>query len=317
MAASWEDRIRTIRDALLTLEVNTVVSDTISAQKMPELPLALHSLVQAYSRYLSRSGFPVTAGLLRVAALHVAGLQDAAAGLTTADRVREQLQCWPFAERHWTEAEVRTRQEATYLAQTDPTQEVADLTNGAETFEAMQWAAWAALQRANADQAYRARCDPSVLTRIFANCRQVKMAAVRLEQQASDRPDAAAARLRTSLAATDGGGATDAATPFGRTAEATTRALFDGKAARMEVDPDITIMVRKAWDLGTAKVRMQTVMQVDGDIMQVFHPSADEDGPLVMQMHKDAVRESLGQWRVLFGILAEAARTFAGALRGR
>lgn len=317
MAASWEDRIRTIRDALLTLEVNTVVSDTISAQKMPEPPLALHSLVQVYSRYLSRAGFPVTSGLLRVAALHVGGLQDPAAGLTSMDRVREQLRLWPFSERHWSDADTETRQQAAYLSRIDPTAEVADLTNGAETFEAMQWAAWAALQRANADQAYRASCDPSVLMRMFANCRQLKMAAARLEQQAQGGADGMTQRLRASLTPASGTAVTSAQGQFGTTAEVTARALFSADTTRFEIDPDITIMIRKAWDLGTAKVRMQTVMQVDGDIMQVFAPGADVDGPLVMQMHKDAVKDSLSQWRTLFSILAEAARTFAGALRSR
>ena len=184
MAGTWKDRLSSIGQNLLTLEINTVVTTGLSAQKMPEVPLALHTLVQTYADYLAAAGFSVSRGLLGKAATRVSGV-DEASTQEGSERLLRELQSWPFPLRRWTDVEHLAHLDQTGDAHTDDTEPATDLTNGAETFEALQWAAWAALQTMRAGGALRGDPPPisSVLSRINANCRQLKEAALRLEHQ--------------------------------------------------------------------------------------------------------------------------------------
>ena len=82
-----------IGESLLTLEINTVVTSDISAQKMPEVPLALHTLVQVYNDYLASAGFQVTNELLARAAIRVNGEGEAGTN-AGAKMLLSQLQSW-------------------------------------------------------------------------------------------------------------------------------------------------------------------------------------------------------------------------------
>ena len=315
MADTWTERILTIRDALLTLEVNTLVSDVISAEKMPEVPLALHSLVQSYSGYLATADFPVTTGLLAKATMRAGSLADCATA-TGAKSVLRQLEFWPFRNRAWTEAELLARQHVDGLLAADDSDPATEFTNGAETFESLQWAAWAASQHARAGGSFRNHCERAILVRIYANCRQLKEAAMRLEQVDLNRgAEAVRKRLLDSLfpvAATEG----QPTKPqlFGATVEETARSLFEHPRPFFRVDPDVTILIRKAWDLGTDKVCMQTVMQIDGDILQVLGDMKEADRLFLSALHRDSVRDGVGQWRALFDVLLAAARDLLGAV---
>ena len=147
-----------------------------------------------------------------------------------------------------------------------------ELTNGAETFEALQWAAWAAVQTLRALTATTAAdwgplggAEPSVLSRIYANCRQLKEAALRLEQENHgvvtdpDQPAGAAKivglfRAKTTATVVAGckvrlnslvaGEQIDPAAVtkprlFGATVEETARALFTHPRPTFDADPDI------------------------------------------------------------------------------
>ncbi len=319
MSDSWPTRIIAIRDALLTLEINTIVSDELSAQKMPEVPLALHNLAQVYSNYLAAAGFQVTEALLARATTRAGGLNDSATA-EGAKTVLLQLQFWPFPGRAWTPAELVAQQHMGPPPAEDASAPAAELTNGAETFEALQWAAWGAVQHARAGGDFPLPRDPSILTRISANCRQVKEAAMRLEQQDSSSA-AVKQRLTTALAQTAEQAAQKAAAPtrprlFGATVEETARSLFEHPRPTYTADPDVTILIRKAWDLGTNQVCMQTVMQVDGDIVQILGEMKDADRAFLTALHRDAVKDGVGQWRALFDVLVQAAKSLLGALRG-
>jgi hypothetical protein len=315
MADTWTERILSIRDALLTLEVNTLVSDVISAEKMPEVPLALHSLVQSYSGYLATADFPVTTALLAKATMRAGSLADSATA-AGAKNVLRQLEFWPFQNRAWTAAELMVRQRVDGLPVADDSDPVTEFTNGAETFEAMQWAAWAASQHARAGGLFRNHCDRAILVRIYANCRQLKEAAMRLEQVDLNRgAEAVRKRLQDSISAA---GATEGeltkAQLFGATVEETAKSLFEHPRPFFRVDPDVTILIRKAWDLGTDKVCMQTVMQVDGDILQVLGDMNEADRPFLSALHRDSVRDGVAQWRAMFDVLLAAAKDLLGAI---
>ncbi len=137
----WEERVRAIAGALLTLEVNTIEKPNMSAEKMPELPLALHGIVADYAAYLAARGFPVSDGLLAAAGERLAGQPRASA--------EAALAAWPKQD------DVPS----------------AALTNGAATFDALAWAAQRALTGARA--ANLGPAELAVLDRIRANSRQL------------------------------------------------------------------------------------------------------------------------------------------------
>jgi hypothetical protein len=312
MAEPWTDRLKAIGQNLLTLEINTLVTTGLSAQKMPEIPLALHTLVQGYADYLATAGFQVSTGLLKASALRVSG---GTPPNVSADAFLRQLQSWPFAQRRkWTDAEIKVGFDTVPHNDVDDTPAL-ELTNGAETFEALQWAAWAALQTARASGPGAVNADTTVLSRINANCRQLKEAALRLEHQqivpkqgmfswGSLQQGAAAAKTRLTTLVNDGSNSGAGNSPlFGATVEQTARALFDHPRPVFYVDPDVTILVRKAWDIGVKRVCLQTVMQVDGDILQVVGDLRPDEREFLTALHKEAVKTSVGQWQALFQLV--------------
>jgi len=335
MAPSWTDRVRSIGENLLTLEVNTVISTDLSAQKMPEVPLALHSLVQIYGDYLANCGFAVTADLLTSSSERVNG-EETAGTNDGARKLLQRLQSWHPLARCWTDAEAKADLPGIPDSMIDRSEPAPELTNGAETFEALQWAAWAAVQTVRALQASTAprrrlpgAADADILSRIYANCRQLKEAALRLEQQ---NPGAGAAprwlgiriawpgqktgqpgskeriRLLVRRDVTD----PDAKTRprlFGATIEETAKALFTHPRPIFAVDPDVTMLIRKAWDLGVERVCLQTVLQVDGDLTQIVTPLDDGQKDFLTELHKQAAKDAVAQWRSFFDVVQQLAGT--------
>jgi hypothetical protein len=353
MSGSWPDRVAAIGESLLTLEINTVVTNTISAQKLPEIPLALHTLVQVYNDYLANVGFQVTNALLTQAAIRVCGVGEAATN-EGARLMLLQLQRWHPEGRRWTAGEIKAGLPGISDACLDASGPAAELTNGAETFEALQWAAWAAIQThlalgatVAADLFPMGGVDPSVLSRIYANCRQLKEAALRLEQQnhgvdtdptqpppalaparkfgwkfgfrdvaaAAAQPGVAkllVAGSKIRLAGCATGARPQPAAPttprlFGATVEETARALFAHPRPTFDADPDVTMLIRKAWDLGVQRVCLQTVLQVDGDLTEIIAEPQGDDRAFLTDLHRQAVKDAVSQWRSFWDVLLQLA----------
>jgi len=266
MAEDWRDRIRAIADALLTLEVNTIEKDNMSAQKMPEVPVALHSIVAAYALYLADRGFAVTGPLYSDARDHME--KPAAEGQP--DPSLDRLQGFtpaPGAD------------------QADP------LTNGPATFEALQWAAFAALRLgAPPGKVLFTEEERAVLARIRANCRQLREAVRKLDQLFSGTPTAAL---------------------FDTTMDKTMAGLMASPRPVLHIDTDITLLVRKAWDIGTETVLLQTALQIDGDlVMRVSSALDEEKRAFFSDLHKSMVEIGIRQWTALFDL----ARSLVGAV---
>lgn len=77
---------------------------------------------------------------------------------------------------------------------------------------------------------------------------------------------------------------------------------------------ELTILVHKAWDVGTEMVIMQTSLQVDGDLITRLSPSMmsndpDRFGPVdpafISLVHNNALATATAQWRSLFDLAAE------------
>jgi hypothetical protein len=77
---------------------------------------------------------------------------------------------------------------------------------------------------------------------------------------------------------------------------------------------ELTILVHKAWDLGTEQVVMQTCVQVDGDVITRLSPAMmsndpDRFGPIdpgfISLIHNNALTAATAQWRSLFDLAAD------------
>lgn len=66
-------------------------------------------------------------------------------------------------------------------------------------------------------------------------------------------------------------------------------------------DKEDLLLLRKAWEVGTESVVIQTVAQVDGDIVTRIQPSrAGADDAALHHVHMNMVSTSLEHWRYLF-----------------
>ncbi len=267
----WEERVRAIAGALLTLEVNTIEKPNMSAEKMPELPLALHGIVADYASYLAERGFPVSDGLLAAASARLVG--------QSREPAEAALAAWP--------------------KQGDVTS--GSLTNGAETFDALQWAAHCALTQPGAPRSVCfSPAELAVLDRIRANSRQLREVALRLAQTFVRPPPLPPL--------------------FGATVGTVTAGLLAEPRPVLRVPTDIVLMVRKAWDIGTESVLFQTVMQVDGDVVLRVAPQPETDKrAFFAELHRGSVELGVRQWRALFdlarALLGDIGKALFGAGR--
>jgi hypothetical protein len=62
--------------------------------------------------------------------------------------------------------------------------------------------------------------------------------------------------------------------------------------------------IRKAWDVGTETVLVQTMVQLDGDVLtRVAEPVLREERQGLLAIHRDGVEYSLKYWQGLFAVL--------------
>jgi hypothetical protein len=308
MSGSWQNEIRNIASGLLTLEINVALKSGMVAQKMPEQPVALHVVIETYADGLLRAGAPVTRQLLAAAAAHLTG------AITI-----DVLEKWYTDPR--------------------PSGRVGDepagaLTNGAETFEAMQWAAFGAMHGHTTQSPAATPPSQAALMRVRSNSRQLRAAAIVLEQQFSsgdnqDRknrierkepdiaePGAAGYKDRLTHVAA-GTPNTEPARLFGGTLEQTAAALFKNPRPLIKIAPDLTLLVRKAWDVGLEEVVFQTSLQLDGDtVVRMSDQIPAEYRDFLRDLHQQAVRDGTAQWKVLFQTLAELVRDTGKLLAG-
>lgn len=69
-----------------------------------------------------------------------------------------------------------------------------------------------------------------------------------------------------------------------------------------------SVALRKAWELGTQSVKMQTIIQLDGDVITYVQESvaANRDDP-IQRIHADSVKVSLDSWRFLVETVGQMA----------
>ena len=81
----------------------------------------------------------------------------------------------------------------------------------------------------------------------------------------------------------------------------------DASAHPIELSSDEIVVLHKAWDLGLEQIAMQTVIQLDGDVLHRVQPRY-ATGPGAAQLfsvHDTAIRTSITYWKTLVEIVGE------------
>jgi hypothetical protein len=157
---------------------------------------------------------------------------------------------------------------------------------GVDTFGRLRWASVAGqrgLENLAAD-------DRIVIVRIAGNCDQLKGLLQRLEDTLKSAGIAGENRRGLSRKMTS----------------SQSRSL-------LRLQPDDLTMVCKMWEVGVEKVVMQSVIQLDGDVItRIQRRYAEQDQRHVFEFHKMSVDLSVRFW----GVMANTVAVFLGSLVG-
>ena len=78
--------------------------------------------------------------------------------------------------------------------------------------------------------------------------------------------------------------------------------------------PDEAVMIRKIWEMGLEEIAMQTIIQIDGDVVTRVQPQfAEGERRMIHEIHERSVSTALDFWGSLIGIV----RDFFGGLTRR
>ena len=246
--ADFQESLRTVARDLFSLEINTVIKDTMTARKMPDAANALLDIAQTYATKLLELRIP---------------LGDA------------------FAEGN---ADLRKPLAAESKQEFDYDR----LALSADTFGRLRWASVTGqqvLEKLEAD-------DRIVLVRIARNCDQLVSLFLRVEDTL---------KLEGIL---------------GENWRGLNEKLVSTKSrSPLRLGPDDLTLVRKIWEVGVEKVVMQSVIQLDGDVItRISRRYAAPDLRHVFEIHQKSVEMSVRFWGVIANTVAVFLGSFAGLL---
>jgi hypothetical protein len=157
---------------------------------------------------------------------------------------------------------------------------------GDDTFGRLRWAAVAGqrgLENLAAD-------DRIVVERITRNCDQLKSLLRRLED--SLKSAGIAGENRRGL---------------------NQKMVSTRSRSLLHLDPEDLTLLRKMWEVGVEKVVMQSVIQLDGDVItRIQRRYAEQDQRHVFEFHEKSVDMSVRFW----GVMANTVAVFLGSLAG-
>lgn len=83
------------------------------------------------------------------------------------------------------------------------------------------------------------------------------------------------------------------------------------KLPDLDLAPEEVNRIRKAWEIGTEKIMLQTVVQIDGDITtRISEGFLKAANKTLLDIHKDGVVTATGFWQELVKTLGEMAGGF-------
>jgi hypothetical protein len=293
----WSDSLRDLAQDLVTIEVNTIESTEISGRKMPSFSHALIDIAQKYADFMSGPAVG-----LKLDAFASAFRSKGRTETDTRFKIESPIdikQRTAFREQG---GEALDEEMSDIMKEIKPkyeaggTQYTVRLTNGWETFELLRWAANKTIaSAASKDRVDRVpgrqaegsalirdgilkidRSTRGILWRIARNCDQLKVVTDELQRDKDSKAFMGMTR----------------------------RELVNCKAPLKPVSPQHLTRIRKAWDLGTDTIVLQTVVQLDGDITFRARPYLLREGrsPL-LEAHERATSAGLDHWQNLFKLV--------------
>ena len=86
----------------------------------------------------------------------------------------------------------------------------------------------------------------------------------------------------------------------------------------LDLDADLVTLIRKAWEIGTEKIVLQTVIQLDGDVTtRISESLAKTPNETIFQIHNESIETSTKFWSDLVKALGEMAGKISGLLSGK
>lgn len=183
----------------------------------------------------------------------------------------------PLERQAWSPARQRNQDGGTWRG--------LELTTGAETFDRLRWAAAQALW--SAKKLGLSEADQVILSRIRRNCDLLKKMIEDLKDddhwkellEDKTRLDLLETKMRNKL------------------------------SGRLPVD--YAIMLRKIWDMGVESVRLQTMIQIDGDVITRVQEGLERDKrALLLELHTGSIEVSIKHWETLVRIVERIAGSF-------
>ena len=274
--ANWKDRIRDIGHDLVNIEINTIEARAMTGRKMPVYPHALIDIAQKYADFLV--GSPICLKLNEFADAFLetfhppANLGNRSQGLMDLAETNHEFN-----------DENNQRKIIKPIFGDEAQHYTFYLTNGWPTFELLRCAARSILT----DSAGPGETPPetarpqiseetrAVLIRIARTCDQLKS----VTRDLGSPPNEYIGVNRQALLG------------LGEPPDRTSAA------------PNQLALIRKAWDIGTDRIVLQTVVQLDGDVIFRASPGISETHAELLDAHRSVTQVGLGHWHKLFDLV--------------
>ena len=300
----WVGSMRDLGQDLITIEVNTIESTEISGRKMPSYPHAMLDVAQKYAKFLVKPPIGLNLDALAKAFMKQTDLPegkefDLVSPLSYHQRVAYRKKGDKVLDE--TMSGIMRKVHPEYTAGRES--HLVKLTNGWETFELLRWAAnkiiapevyAGAKEQEGARQADRSLSVSTgrppldsktrgILWRIARNCDQLKVVA----------DDLIAEELRHDKEK-------ESSDFIGKTR----LDLVNSDKTPGAVPPLHLTRIRKAWDIGTDVIVMQTVVQLDGDMTFRTWPNlASEKKSALLDAHERVTNVGVQHWQSLFQLV--------------
>lgn len=309
----WARRqIKDLGQDLITIEVNTIEAEDITARKMPTYPHALLDIVNKYARFITSQSVGIDLDAFASVFRNISDRSPTDRNRLVAPLSLEQRQ----SLRDYEEGDSPPGKPASAAEESPAKDKLSEfekemwkvklkrgpgtyqvkLTNGWETFELLRWAALRVLTAgepgAGAPVGVHKDVEgvegwpgfqPDVNKRTRAVLWRIRRTCDRLKALADDlkgKPyyDRFIGRTRGELVTIQ-----DEPKP---------------------IPPQHLTLIRKAWDIGSDVIALQTVVQLDGDVILRARPQLlrSGDSPL-LQVHERTTNVGLQHWHGLFNLV--------------
>ena len=288
---------------LFNIEVNTIIKDRMTAEKMPSLPFAFHDILRIYSGKLEDYGVDLS---LFFSAAKI----NEAASLDNEIRAGgEENRAKPSLRDIFTSDLLQPRKGNERF-------NFGDISNGWITFEIIRLIAGYMRQADTADWRHEKK-DPIILERIQRNCDQLTYIIRSLELTENPNPTFSLNRFSKKQKSLVG---------WDKVLNKTLRDLLkdDLRWRRLPlktVSTENRILIRKIWEVGVEDVVVQTSIMADGDVVtrlgyELHKGQYAANKEEIMDAHIKSVNVSLKQWNGLVKVAILLVRDVIAGVSG-